>query len=64
MPYYAKMKKNNQIERSSPAFSKVFCTSALENSHHPKRQADGMEVYKTFALGLTHVKKKLVIGNR
>ncbi|KAB1279131.1 KAT8 regulatory NSL complex subunit 1-like protein [Camelus dromedarius] len=50
--------KNDQIERSSPAFHGVaFCTSAAENGHHPKRQADGMEVYKTFGLGLTHVKK-------
>uniref|UniRef100_A0A8C6E5V5 KAT8 regulatory NSL complex subunit 1 like n=1 Tax=Moschus moschiferus TaxID=68415 RepID=A0A8C6E5V5_MOSMO len=50
--------KNDQVETSSPAFhSEVFCTSAPENGHHPKRQADGMEQYKTLGLGLTHVKK-------
>uniref|UniRef100_A0A4W2IFM0 KAT8 regulatory NSL complex subunit 1 like n=1 Tax=Bos indicus x Bos taurus TaxID=30522 RepID=A0A4W2IFM0_BOBOX len=50
--------KNDQVERSSPAFhGQVFCTSAPENGHHPKRQADGMEEYKTLGLGLTHVKK-------
>uniref|UniRef100_A0A8B9WNA6 KAT8 regulatory NSL complex subunit 1 like n=1 Tax=Bos mutus grunniens TaxID=30521 RepID=A0A8B9WNA6_BOSMU len=50
--------KNDQVERSSPAFhGEVFCTSAPENGHHPKRQADGMEEYKTLGLGLTHVKK-------
>lgn len=51
-------KKSDQIERSSPAFNReVFCTSAPENSQHPKRQEDGMEEYKAFAVGLTHVKK-------
>ncbi|KAB0380122.1 hypothetical protein FD755_007906 [Muntiacus reevesi] len=50
--------KNDQVERSSPALhGEVFCTSAPENGHHPKRQADGMEEYKTLGLGLTHVKK-------
>ncbi|XP_055254010.1 KAT8 regulatory NSL complex subunit 1-like protein isoform X3 [Moschus berezovskii] len=50
--------KNDQVETSSPAFhSEVLCTSAPENGHHPKRQADGMEQYKTLGLGLTHVKK-------
>uniref|UniRef100_A0A8C2N5S2 PEHE domain-containing protein n=1 Tax=Capra hircus TaxID=9925 RepID=A0A8C2N5S2_CAPHI len=50
--------KNDQVERSSPAcHSEVFCTSAPENGHHPKRQADGMEEYRTPGLGLTHVKK-------
>lgn len=50
--------KNDQIQRSSPAFNgEVFCTSALENRQHPKRQADGMEEYKTLAVGLTQVKK-------
>uniref|UniRef100_A0AAA9TP24 KAT8 regulatory NSL complex subunit 1 like n=1 Tax=Bos taurus TaxID=9913 RepID=A0AAA9TP24_BOVIN len=50
--------KNDQVERSSPAFhGEVFCTSAPENGHHPKRQADGIEEYKTLGLGLTHVKK-------
>ncbi|CAI9165074.1 unnamed protein product [Rangifer tarandus platyrhynchus] len=50
--------KNDQVERSSPAFhGEVFCTSAPENGHHPKRQADGMEEYKTLGLGLTRVKK-------
>ncbi|KAG8521008.1 KAT8 regulatory NSL complex subunit 1-like protein, partial [Galemys pyrenaicus] len=49
--------KHDQMERSSPAFhGEVFCASAPENGHHPKRQADGME-YKTFGLGLTHIKK-------
>ena len=49
--------KNNQVERSSPAFHReAFCTSAPENGHHPKRQTDGMEEYKTLGLGLTHVK--------
>ncbi|XP_036174964.1 KAT8 regulatory NSL complex subunit 1-like protein isoform X3 [Myotis myotis] len=52
-------KKNDQIESSSLAFSgEVFCTSAPENGQNPKRQADGMEEYKTYAVGLTHVKKK------
>ncbi|XP_036110252.1 KAT8 regulatory NSL complex subunit 1-like protein isoform X1 [Molossus molossus] len=51
-------KKTDQIERPSPAVNgEVFCTSAPENGQHPKRQADGMEEYKTFAAGLTHVKK-------
>ncbi|ELK04898.1 hypothetical protein PAL_GLEAN10026183 [Pteropus alecto] len=50
--------KNNQTERSSPAFNgEIFCTNVPDNSRHPKRQADGMEEYKTFALGLTHDKK-------
>lgn len=50
--------KNDQVERSSPAFhGEVFCTTAPEKGHHPKRQADGMEEYKTLGLGLTHVKK-------
>ncbi|KAB0360165.1 hypothetical protein FD754_004321 [Muntiacus muntjak] len=50
--------KSHQVERSSPALhGEVFCTSAPENGHHPKRQADGMEEYKTLGLGLTHVKK-------
>ncbi|XP_012582763.1 PREDICTED: KAT8 regulatory NSL complex subunit 1-like protein isoform X2 [Condylura cristata] len=49
--------KHDQMERSSPAFhGEVFCASVPENGHHPKRQAEGME-YKTFGLGLTHVKK-------
>uniref|UniRef100_G1PIG4 KAT8 regulatory NSL complex subunit 1 like n=1 Tax=Myotis lucifugus TaxID=59463 RepID=G1PIG4_MYOLU len=52
-------KKNDQIESSSLDFSgEVFCTSAPENGQNPKRQADGMEEYKTYAVGLTHVKKK------
>ncbi|XP_057602043.1 KAT8 regulatory NSL complex subunit 1-like protein isoform X3 [Hippopotamus amphibius kiboko] len=50
--------KNDQIRRSSPAFhGEVFCTSTQENSHYPKRQADGTEEYKNLGLGLTHVKK-------
>uniref|UniRef100_A0A8C3YJM7 KAT8 regulatory NSL complex subunit 1 like n=1 Tax=Catagonus wagneri TaxID=51154 RepID=A0A8C3YJM7_9CETA len=50
--------KNDQIERSSPAFhGDIFCTSAPENGHHPERQADGMEEYNILGLGLTHVKK-------
>lgn len=32
--------------------------NAPENGYYPKRQANGMEEYKTFALGLTRVKKK------
>lgn len=53
-------KKNDQIESSSLAFSgEVFCTSAPENGQNPKRQADGMEEYKTYAVGLSHVKKKI-----
>ncbi|XP_059558990.1 KAT8 regulatory NSL complex subunit 1-like protein isoform X3 [Myotis daubentonii] len=51
-------KKNDQIESSSLAFSGEVCTSAPENGQNPKRQADGMEEYKTYAVGLTHVKKK------
>ncbi|XP_035878801.1 KAT8 regulatory NSL complex subunit 1-like protein isoform X3 [Phyllostomus discolor] len=50
--------EKDQIERSSPAFNgEVFCTSAAENSQHPKKHTDGMEEYKTFPVGLTHVKK-------
>ncbi|KAK2505330.1 hypothetical protein MC885_017428 [Smutsia gigantea] len=50
--------KNDHIESSRPAFhGEVFCTSAPGNGHHPKRQAEGMEEYRTFGLGLTHVKK-------
>ncbi|KAM8788402.1 KAT8 regulatory NSL complex subunit 1-like protein isoform 1-T1 [Rhynchonycteris naso] len=50
--------KNNQLERSSPApRGEVFWTSALENGQHPKRRADRTEENKTFAAGLTHVKK-------
>ncbi|XP_055967529.1 KAT8 regulatory NSL complex subunit 1-like protein isoform X1 [Sorex fumeus] len=49
--------KYNQTGRSSPVLpGEVFCTSASENSHHPKRHADGMD-YKTFGLGLIQVKK-------
>lgn len=52
-------KKKDQIERSSPAFSgEDFCTSAPENGQNPQRQADGMEEYKTYAVGLT-LKKKI-----
>ncbi|TKC50754.1 hypothetical protein EI555_017883, partial [Monodon monoceros] len=48
--------KNDQIERSSPAFhGEVFCTSAPENGHHPQRQADEMEEHKTLGLGLTQL---------
>ncbi|XP_008568630.1 PREDICTED: KAT8 regulatory NSL complex subunit 1-like protein isoform X2 [Galeopterus variegatus] len=50
--------KKDQIERSNTAFhDEIFCTSAPENVHHPKKQSDGMEEYKTFCLGLTNVKK-------
>ncbi|XP_047399994.1 KAT8 regulatory NSL complex subunit 1-like protein isoform X2 [Sciurus carolinensis] len=50
--------KNNQTEVSSTAFhAEVFCTSAPENGHHPKKQLGGMEEYKAFGLGLTNVKK-------
>ncbi|XP_054441675.1 KAT8 regulatory NSL complex subunit 1-like protein isoform X2 [Pteronotus mesoamericanus] len=50
--------KKDKIERSSPAFKgEVVCTSAPENSQYPKKQADGMEEYKTISVGLTHVKK-------
>ncbi|XP_077627133.1 KAT8 regulatory NSL complex subunit 1-like protein isoform X2 [Crocuta crocuta] len=50
--------KKDHSESSSPVFrGEVFCTSAPENSHHPKRQTDKMEEYKPLGLGLTHVKK-------
>ncbi|XP_025748128.1 KAT8 regulatory NSL complex subunit 1-like protein isoform X4 [Callorhinus ursinus] len=50
--------KKDHSESSSPAScGEIFCTSAPENGHHPKRQADEMEEYKPFGLGLTHVKK-------
>ncbi|XP_069323730.1 KAT8 regulatory NSL complex subunit 1-like protein isoform X2 [Eulemur rufifrons] len=50
--------KKDQIERSSTVFhGEIFCTSAPENGHHPKKQSDGIEEYKTFGLGLTNVKK-------
>ncbi|XP_007524574.2 LOW QUALITY PROTEIN: KAT8 regulatory NSL complex subunit 1-like protein [Erinaceus europaeus] len=47
---------DHQIERSSPAFHEVFCTSVLEARQHPKRQADGVEC-RPSGPGLTHVKK-------
>ncbi|XP_073927726.1 KAT8 regulatory NSL complex subunit 1-like protein isoform X3 [Castor canadensis] len=48
----------DQIERASTAFhGEVFCTSAPENGHHPKKQLDGIEKHKTFGLGLTNGKK-------
>ncbi|XP_047576900.1 KAT8 regulatory NSL complex subunit 1-like protein isoform X3 [Lutra lutra] len=50
--------KKDHSESLSPASrGEVFCPSAPENSHHPKRQADEMEEYKPFGLGLTHIKK-------
>ncbi|XP_045337041.1 KAT8 regulatory NSL complex subunit 1-like protein isoform X8 [Leopardus geoffroyi] len=49
--------KKDHSESSSPVFREVFCTSAPENGHHPKRQTDEMEECKPFGLGLTHVKK-------
>ncbi|XP_049470954.1 KAT8 regulatory NSL complex subunit 1-like protein isoform X6 [Panthera uncia] len=50
--------KKDHSESSSPVFrGEVFCTSAPENGHHPKRQMDEMEEGKPFGLGLTHVKK-------
>ncbi|XP_026907670.1 KAT8 regulatory NSL complex subunit 1-like protein isoform X7 [Acinonyx jubatus] len=50
--------KKDLSESSSPVFrGEVFCTSAPENGHHPKRQTDEMEECKPFGLGLTHVKK-------
>ncbi|XP_058562487.1 KAT8 regulatory NSL complex subunit 1-like protein isoform X4 [Neofelis nebulosa] len=50
--------KKDHSESSSPVFrGEVFCTSAPENGHHPKRQTDEMEEGKPFGLGLTHVKK-------
>ncbi|NP_001294905.1 KAT8 regulatory NSL complex subunit 1-like protein isoform 2 [Homo sapiens] len=50
--------KKDQVERSSTAFhGEIFGTSVPENGHHPKKQSDGMEEYKTFGLGLTNVKK-------
>lgn len=50
--------KKDHSESSSPVFrGEVFCTSAPENGHHPKRQTDEMEECKPFGLGLTHVKK-------
>lgn len=48
--------KNDHIESSRPAFhGEVFCTNAPGNGHYPKKQAEGMEEYRTFGLGLTHV---------
>ncbi|XP_021564403.1 KAT8 regulatory NSL complex subunit 1-like protein isoform X2 [Carlito syrichta] len=50
--------KNDQIERPSTVFhGEIFCASVPENDHHPKKNTDGMEEYKTFGLGLTNVKK-------
>uniref|UniRef100_G3R6C6 KAT8 regulatory NSL complex subunit 1 like n=1 Tax=Gorilla gorilla gorilla TaxID=9595 RepID=G3R6C6_GORGO len=50
--------KKDQVETSSTAFhGEIFGTSVPENGHHPKKQSDGMEEYKTFGLGLTNVKK-------
>lgn len=50
--------KNDRVEWSSTAFhGEIFGTSVPENGHHPKKQSDGIEEYKTFDLGLTNVKK-------
>ncbi|XP_032715795.1 KAT8 regulatory NSL complex subunit 1-like protein isoform X4 [Lontra canadensis] len=49
--------KKDHSESLSPASRGEVCPSAPENSHHPKRQADEMEEYKPFGLGLTHIKK-------
>ncbi|XP_011903208.1 PREDICTED: KAT8 regulatory NSL complex subunit 1-like protein isoform X2 [Cercocebus atys] len=50
--------KNDRVEWSSTAFHReIFGTSVPENGHHPKKQSDGIEEYKTFDLGLTNVKK-------
>uniref|UniRef100_A0A8C0SDS4 PEHE domain-containing protein n=1 Tax=Canis lupus familiaris TaxID=9615 RepID=A0A8C0SDS4_CANLF len=50
-------KKGNSGSSSPASHGEIFCTSVPENSHHPKRQADEMEEYRPFGLGLTHVKK-------
>ncbi|XP_048962693.1 KAT8 regulatory NSL complex subunit 1-like protein isoform X2 [Canis lupus dingo] len=50
-------KKDNSGSSSPASHGEIFCTSVPENSHHPKRQADEMEEYRPFGLGLTHVKK-------
>nr|XP_055201533.1 KAT8 regulatory NSL complex subunit 1-like protein isoform X2 [Nyctereutes procyonoides] len=50
-------KKDHSGSSSPASHGEIFCTSVPENSHHPKRQADEMEEYRPFGLGLTHVKK-------
>ncbi|XP_072599130.1 KAT8 regulatory NSL complex subunit 1-like protein isoform X3 [Vulpes vulpes] len=50
-------KKDHSGSSSPASHGEIFCTSVSENSHHPKRQADEMEEYRPFGLGLTHVKK-------
>ncbi|XP_040497159.1 KAT8 regulatory NSL complex subunit 1-like protein isoform X3 [Ursus maritimus] len=50
--------KNDPGASSRPASrGEIFCPTAPESGHHPQRQADEMEEYKPFGLGLTHVKK-------
>ncbi|XP_048069890.1 KAT8 regulatory NSL complex subunit 1-like protein isoform X2 [Ursus arctos] len=50
--------KNDPSASSRPASrGEIFCPTAPESGHHPQRQADEMEEYKPFGLGLTHVKK-------
>ncbi|KAM5228728.1 KAT8 regulatory NSL complex subunit 1-like protein [Ctenodactylus gundi] len=50
--------EKNQTQKPTAAFkSEIFCISSPENSHHPVKQLDGMEEYKTFGLGLTNVNK-------
>lgn len=44
--------KKDQIEISNPIFCGEICISMRENGQNPKRQADRMEEYKTFAVGL------------
>uniref|UniRef100_A0A7N5P0P8 KAT8 regulatory NSL complex subunit 1 like n=1 Tax=Ailuropoda melanoleuca TaxID=9646 RepID=A0A7N5P0P8_AILME len=50
-------KKDHNASSSPASRGEIFCPTAPENGHHPKRQADEMEEYKPFGLGLTHVKK-------
>ncbi|ERE84844.1 hypothetical protein H671_2g5661 [Cricetulus griseus] len=50
--------RKDQTEGASTAFhDEVFCSTTPENGHPPKMQLDGMEEYKTFAIGVTNVKR-------
>ncbi|XP_052049529.1 KAT8 regulatory NSL complex subunit 1-like protein isoform X7 [Apodemus sylvaticus] len=50
--------RKDQTEGASAAFhDEVFCGSAPENGHPPRRQLDGTEEYKLFGIGVTNVKR-------
>ncbi|XP_051046349.1 KAT8 regulatory NSL complex subunit 1-like protein isoform X3 [Phodopus roborovskii] len=50
--------RKDQTEGASTALRDgVFCSATPEDDHPPKMQLDGMEEYKTFAIGVTNVKR-------